>query len=240
MPSPHLTSFYSDHGYQELMRSVTAEFITNHALPGFLVPFLNREDAGNDTFGDVQLRRYGTAVPLDFYLTSSDSFGGENELFSRFGLEIRDQVSLSVSRSEWDAAFANGVLQTARPVEGDIVAFAIGANLDANGSSHTQYSLFELRNTNQDELFYQFGTLTYYELTCDRYEFNNDLFKTGIPQIDALSENNTLVSEEDSSGTVDFDNNNPFVADPSAMNKLFEDETQNILDLSERNPFEAF
>lgn len=89
-----------------------------------------------------------------------------------------------------------------------------------------------------------------YDLKCELFEYSNEFFKTGIPEVDRLMENyslnldadgvltedNLLITDEDGYPLIqqDYDIN---VADPSAQNDDFETVADGIIDFTERDPF---
>jgi hypothetical protein len=92
---------------------------------------------------------------------------------SRFGIEIRNQVVFSMAQrifSEEVGTFTDQV----RPNEGDLIYFPLNDRC------------FEIKFVNKYEMFYQLGALQTWEVTCELFEYSNETFNTGIPEIDII------------------------------------------------------
>lgn len=189
------------------------------------------------------LRSYTTAVPVEMYIKNVEGFEGEGDFLSKFNLQIRDQITFTIARrvfsNEVGAADATvGDTARERPQEGDLIYFPLNKKI------------FEIRFVEHEAIFYQLGSLQVYDLKCELFEYSNEFFKTGIPEVDRLMENyslnldadgvltedNLLITDEDGYPLIqqDYDIN---VADPSAQNDDFETVADGIIDFTERDPF---
>ena len=56
----------------------------------------------DDLFGEDILSKFETAVDLEMYIKNTTGFEGEGDFLSKFGLEIRDQVTFTMARKRWD------------------------------------------------------------------------------------------------------------------------------------------
>ena len=61
-----------------------------------------------------------------------------------------------------------------RPNEGDLIYFPLNDRC------------FEIKFVNKYEMFYQLGALQTWEVTCELFEYSNETFNTGIPEIDII------------------------------------------------------
>jgi hypothetical protein len=180
---------------------------------------------------------YTVPMSIEMYIKSIDGFSGDGEFMSRFGLEIRNQVVFSVSQRIFKNGIAE-VINIARPREGDIVYFPLNNKI------------FQIKFVNEDEIFYQVGNLTTWELTCEMFEYSNEVFNTGIPQIDRIQkihstnifdwaltdeDGNVLMTEE--SDYLIGEKYDPQTVDPASMNEELEIAADAIIDFSESNPF---
>jgi hypothetical protein len=68
-------------------------------------------------FGEDTLKEYRTAHPIEMYLENVTGMDGEGDFISKFGLEIRDEVTMLVSRLR----FRYTVNGYTRPREGDLI-----------------------------------------------------------------------------------------------------------------------
>ena len=99
-------------------------------------------------------------------------------------------------------------------------------------------------------MFYQLGGLQTWELTCELFEYSNEIFNTGIAEIDAiqvkfdtniiswsvLTETGEALLTEDSNYIVS-ENYDLEVIDPTSENKTIQDESNEFIDFSESDPF---
>ena len=109
-----------------------------------------------------------------------------------------------------------------------------------------------------EPVFYQLGSLYFYELRVELFEYSNERFDTGIDVVDRLEDNlslnifklDELLAESglplNTEGDVNINNEilridgaSTFDADDVAdsENDLFETEGDNILDFTDRDPF---
>ena len=117
--------------------------------------------------------RYEQAFMVELYIKSVDGFTGDGNFMSKFGLEIRDKVVFSIAQRVFNEEI--GVYTTqVRPNEGDIIYFPLNNKC------------FQIKYVNKFEMFYQLGALQTWELTCELFEYSNEVFNTGIPEIDRI------------------------------------------------------
>jgi len=67
--------------------------------------------------------RFDSAFNIEMYVENVDGYEGDGILMSKFGLEIRNQMKLVVSRKRWDASVGvwNAGYNNFRPSEGDLI-----------------------------------------------------------------------------------------------------------------------
>tara|TARA_B100000287_G_scaffold250248_1_gene235203 strand:+ start:990 stop:2468 length:1479 start_codon:yes stop_codon:yes gene_type:complete len=98
--SPYI-HHYRDLGEQGLIQSITAETIF---LGGRDVIYLPREDYNREDaiFGQATQLIFRTSFNVAMLVESTEGFEGEGEFYSKFGLDIKDRVTLSLSRKTWE------------------------------------------------------------------------------------------------------------------------------------------
>jgi hypothetical protein len=131
---------------------------------------LNNYDS---VYGADDQSSYESAFPLEIYIKNVDGFKGDGNFMSKFGLEIRDQVVFSMAQRRFNEEV--GVFTTQpRPNEGDLIFFPLNKKC------------FQIKFVNKFEMYYQLGALQTWEVTCELFEYSNEIFKTGIPEIDSI------------------------------------------------------
>ena len=157
----------TSHAEQELINSLTSEVIQIHGLDVFYIPrTLVKEDLLLDE--DV-LSKFSTAYEIEMYLKGTEGFGGEGDLVSKFGLDVRDEVIFTVHKDRFELA-----TDMAKPLEGDLVFLPMSKGL------------FEIKFVEHEQPFYQAGKNYSFDLTCELYQYSEEQLETGIADIDNI------------------------------------------------------
>ena len=220
---------------QNLLADLVMESIR---INGIDVYYLPREGVNVDElYLEDTLREYQRALFVDMYLKSVDGFGGDGQFLSKFNLEIRDTVTFSISVKTFQDEITNPVGIT-RPREGDLIYFPQAKRM------------LEIKYVEKFPLMVPLGSLPFYDLKCEMYEYSNEVFQTGIQEIDAIQAlnstalNNFAISTEsvlelkDEDGfTIMQESYDINVTSPIADNDDIELEADSFIDFSEMNPF---
>lgn len=178
MPNLYFNNFAQSQE-QDLIESLVIEAIGIYGLEVYYIPRNLRNFDG--IYGeDTETSTYSSAYLIDMYVKNVDGFQGDGDFLSKFGLQIRDQMTWTVARKTFGTdvqaiAQASGDGNLPRPREGDIIFFPL------NGK------LFEIKFVEHESVFYQLGALQMWDLRCELFEYNNEIFNTGIPAVDVLS-----------------------------------------------------
>ena len=132
----------------------------------------------DDILNEDPSSRFSRAYMIEMYIDNVEGFDGGGDLFTKFGVEIRDQVTLTMARRRWAQAVQNYAndLKGDRPLEGDLIYLPMARKL------------FQIMRVEHEDPFYQLNNLATYKLICELYEFNEDDFDTGVATIDAIEE----------------------------------------------------
>ena len=188
--------------------------------------------------------QYNQAILVELYIKSVDGFTGDGNFMSKFGLQIRDQVVFSIAQRTFNQEVAN-ITNQLRPNEGDLIYFPLNKKC------------FQIKFVNKFEMFYQFGALQTYELTCELFEYSNEQFNTGIPEIDSIQKNYSInildytIMDEEGVNLTDEDSNylvveqyKPDVINPASQNDLIQNGSDNFplgsndfIDFTDTDPF---
>ena len=229
-------------GEQNLIENLIIESIRIYGIEVFYLPrTLVKED---NLFGEDVLSKFEFAYPVEMYIKSVDGFSGDGDFLSKFGLEIRDEMVLTVSRRRFgeeiaigDSTPTNEDQGIARPAEGDLIYFPL------NGK------IFQVKFVEHEAIFYQMGSLQTYDLTMELWEYSHEELNTGIAEIDGVEDTFSGVKQnlellaEDNDRLV-FETGDAIVqeeyrienTDPQANNEFFQNNVDYI-DFSEINPF---
>lgn len=189
---------------QDLMQDLIDESIQ---IYGHDVYYLVREDVDVDTLlGEDHLERWANAHSIEMYIKSTQSFQGQSEFISKFGLQIDDQCTFVVSTRRWTQTLKGALV---RPRENDIIWIQM---------SPTKRYLFEIRFVEDKEQLFQLGKLYTYELRTELLTHSHGRIETDIPEIDNLVNN-----------YIETANTNPVVHDPLADNEFLEDQQSTLI-----------
>jgi hypothetical protein len=156
---------------QLLLENLIIEAIAIHGIDVYYIPRkLNNYDS---LYGSDDQSSYEQAFPIAMYIESFDNFKGDGNFMSKFGLEIRDQVIFSVAQRIFQSEVANITAQL-RPNEGDLIYFPLNQKC------------FQIKFVEKFEMFFQLGKLYTWQMTTEVFEYSNEKFSTGIPEIDIL------------------------------------------------------
>jgi len=233
------TNFYfqnfSSSGEQNLIENLVIESIKIHGIDNFYIPrkIINRDNA----FREQEFSEYGEAIQIEMYIRNVDGFEGDGEFLSKFGVEVRDQITFSVALRVFENEVGS-VLRRDRPTESDLVFFPFTK------------ALYTIKYVNKKPIFYQMGALQMYDIVCELFEYSNEIFNTGIDLIDKtynaflttsdpfimLSEGSLQITDEAGFHIIkeeyDID-----ILDETSQNSMFETEALDFLDFTERDPF---
>lgn len=169
----------SNKNEQNLVESMVQEVIKQ---VGFDIYYLPRNTENLDEIlGEDPSSYFDRYYPVEMYLENVDGFGGDGEMLSKFGIELRETVTFTVARKRWEECVRNDVnLQLPnRPAEGDILYFPLTK------------SFFEIRKAEHANPYYQLGKLYVYKLSCELYQYSHEVFFTGDTEIDVINERST-------------------------------------------------
>lgn len=144
------------------------------------VYYLPRELVNTDAvFRDDVVSRFSDAYKIEMYVENTDGFSGEGDLFTKFGIELRDQATFVVARRRWKSLIGNKLDElNFRPREGDLIYIPFSK------------SLFEIFKVETETPFYQLNQLPTFRITCELFEYNDEDFDTEIADIDDEIEQN--------------------------------------------------
>jgi hypothetical protein len=159
---------------QLLVEDLVIESLKIHGMDVYYLPRSSRDNV-DYIFGEDTLKQYVAAYPLEMYLENVTGMEGEGDFISKFGLEIRDEVQLLVSRRR----FAATVPQI-RPNEGDLIYIPLVQNF---------FEITFVEHENDQAMFYTLGrgrggNVYVYGLKLKQFVFSNEIIETGITEID--------------------------------------------------------
>ena len=137
---------------------------------------------------EVQSSAFDDNFLLEAYLNTYEGYGGQGDIMTKFGVSLRDEVTLTISKERFEdfispflSADEDYDLAT-RPREGDVIYFPLGGRL------------FEVKFVEHEDPFYQLGKNYVYQLKCELFEYEDEVFDTDIEEIDSQLEDIGYIS----------------------------------------------
>ena len=202
--APYTSSFISSatgySGEQKLIDDLTREQIKLFGVDLLYMPrrMLNYDKLLHESTKNA----FEMAMSIPMYIKSFDGYDNGMELLTKFGVRSADEITLSVSRSEFityyspflksyyesinDGASLNpleGQTDT-RPKEGDLIYFPFDGGI------------FEIKLVIFDSPFFQLGKGYIFEMQCEKFEYSGENFSTGYDNIDSAETTDTYYNIE--------------------------------------------
>ena len=130
----------------------------------------------DELFGEAPLSKFTDSYMIEMYMDTVEGYEGEKEIITRFGLEIRDETTFTVSRRRWLdlVSIDSNLITSVRPNEGDWIYMP------------TVQRLFEISFVDVDDPFFQIDNLPVYKLYARTVEYSDERLDTGIDAIDKI------------------------------------------------------
>ena len=167
---------YGSLGEQRVIEDLIVESIKIMGFDAYYLP--NNNDAARDLlFGEDPVKKFTDAFPLEMYLSDSMQYMGEQEFFSKFGLEIKNNVNIIISKRSFSERVPQNTFT--RPREGDLIYIPF-----LNGTGE----IFEIKFANQSKDFFMLGRKVpyFYELELEKFRYSQEQIQTGVPDIDSI------------------------------------------------------
>ena len=158
---------------QKLIEDLTIESIGIYGVEAY---YLNKTYGDYDyLYGEDDLGTFSDYYTVPMYINSVEGFGGEGDFLSKFGVEQRDTMTMSVARWTFEQEVGNeSKANIARPREGDVIYFPLNKKL------------YTINFVEHEPVFYQMGALQFYELRLEMFEYAGERLNTGLYEIDKL------------------------------------------------------
>ena len=141
------------------------------------VYYLPRDLVGEDrVFGHDVPSRFNSSHKIEMYIENAEGFEGEGDLFTKFGVEIRDEATFVVSRRRWEQTVKryDNEISGDRPREGDLIYLPLSN------------SIFQINHVEHEQPFYQLSNLPTFKLRAQLFEYNDEDLDTGVAVIDDI------------------------------------------------------
>lgn len=198
---------YSFANTQSLMDDLITEAIQQK---GFDVNYVPREIVNYDEIlGEGETYTFANNYIIEMYLENTENWGGNGDIFSKFGIQITDEATFIVSKSRFSEELSG--IRT-MPREGDLIYLPFSQ------------SFLQIKKMEYDSQFWPQGQNYVWELKTELFSFSGEEFETGNTEIQTEIEkypvsntemfiptdNDELDIEKDL--YIDFSENNPYLS----------------------------
>jgi len=176
------------YGEQRLVQELINEQLK---IYGVEVTYIPRKFVRKQTIiEEIQSSTFDDNFLLEAYINNFDGYSGAGDIMTKFGVSIRDELSLTISKERFEdfiAPFLDGMdddeIEVAtRPREGDLIYFPLGQRI------------FEVKFVEHEQPFYQLGKNYVYELKCELFEYEDEVIDTTVDEIsDVLEQTGYIV-----------------------------------------------
>jgi len=223
--------YFKHQGYkptQNLIEDLAEESIKINAID--TVYIVKTTDKVDQLFGDNQHGKLKNSFSIEMYLRNAKGFEGERDIVNKFGMEVKDNVTLVVSKKRFrEEAFklpqlGGRLYPMNRPIEGDLIYLPLAPTSD---------NLYEIKFVENEDVLYQQGDYYTFRLDCELYKYSMEDIETGFSKIDDIK--TELVKEVD----VDGDGITDYITDDKKINDntQLQNEGNDIIDFSDIDPF---
>lgn len=174
MPTnPYFNNYHSTIE-QRLIEDLMIETIKINGVDCNYLPNDN-EESRDLLYGEDPLRTFSSSYPIEIYVVNVDGYAGDREFFSKFGLEIKNQMEVILSKRGFSRWLPQSRLN--RPREGDLIFIPF---LSQNGE------LYEIKYVDYSDSFYVLGNKYpyFYKLSLEKFKYSQERIDVGVPEID--------------------------------------------------------
>ena len=171
--------YFNNYGSLSEQRIIEDLIVESVKVMGFDAQYLPNDNnqARDLLYGEDPVKQFTSAFTVEMFLQNSTEYGGEREFFSKFGLEIKNNVTVLLSRRSFNERVPQNSYQ--RPREGDLVYIPF-----LNGTGE----LYEIKFVNQTKDFFMLGRKYpyFYELEMEKFKYSQEVLQTGAPDVDSI------------------------------------------------------
>jgi len=175
-------------GEQRLVQDLINEQLKIYGIDVIYIPrkFVRKQTI----IKEIQSSKFDDNFAIEAYVNSFDGYGGQGDILTKFGMSLRDELSLIISKERFEDFISpflegensNEIALSSRPREGDLVYFPLGQRI------------FEVKFVEHEVNFYQLGKLYVYELKCELFEYEDEVIDTSIQEIDTQIEDQGYIT----------------------------------------------
>ena len=167
---------------KRLYESLIIEAIQIYGIDVYYIP--RKIIATDAILTEDTFSKFDDSYKIEMYLEEMDGFGGDGDLMSKFGFEIRDEATFKVANLRWNQLVGqHGYDENeVAPKAGDLIYMPMNKNV------------FEIKHVENELPFYQLQDLPTFTLKCELFQYESQDIDTGITGLDELQTNNSSMN----------------------------------------------
>ncbi|URC15366.1 neck protein [Paraglaciecola Antarctic GD virus 1] len=155
--NPVTGSFMKSDSEKDLLHSLTMESIQTNGIEAY---YIYREKTDPDLlFGEDPTGVFDLTFKIAIYIDSFDEYGGDGDIYSKFGYTVNDEMSFTVSPFLFNHQVNN---ESNKPREGDLIYFPLGK------------AIFEITFVEDEKPWYPNGTLPQLKVNAQKFTYSNE------------------------------------------------------------------
>lgn len=161
----YVNNYYAENE-QNLTDSLIIEAIQHKGVDMYYLP--RTHNNYNFLFGEDPTSSFESCTVIEMYCSDVNGFGGDGELMSKFGLQVKDTATFILNKTRFKQEFPDDI----RPREGDILFMPI------------TNAILEIKFVNHESPFFEQGRQFVFELKTETFELSQEEFATGNNDVD--------------------------------------------------------
>ena len=207
---------YSTTSEQDLVEDLVIESMKVYGVQAYYLP---RTHVNLDRFyGEDASVFYDDAIEIEMYIKNYDGFGGQLDFISKFGLQVDEQITFSISQKRFGQALKPCLLTEYSynflTEDGNELLFQNEELSVRDDRAIADYdyseiyrpregdliwlplvqSMYEIKFCEDNEYFFQLGKVYTYELRCDRFEYSSETFDTNLLEVDTIEDTYSIAT----------------------------------------------
>lgn len=183
-------------GEQNLVQDLINEHLRMFGMDVYYIP---RKYLRTDSIiKEVLSSKFDDSFIIEAYLNNFEGYSPGNDIMSKFGITLKNELSLTISRERFEEFIApilegmisgedsyregENLIFSTRPKEGDIIYFPLGQRI------------FEIKRVEFENPFYQLGRNYIYELQCELFEYEDEEIDTSVEEIENTLEDTGYIT----------------------------------------------
>jgi hypothetical protein len=168
---------------QSLVQDLINEQLRMYGVEVYYLP--RKYITENTIIREVVQSKFDEAHPLEAYVNNYEEYEGAGTLLSKFGIEAKEEIRLTISRERYENYIApllkgkDNIKLSKRPKTGDLIWFPLDDRI------------YEIKDIERAKPYYQLQNLYVYELYCELFRYQDEVIDTGVLDID-----NELIGDE--------------------------------------------